>query len=386
MFKNYFKTAWRHILRNKGYSALNILGLGTGMGVALLIGLWVHYEYSYDKFLPDYERLYQVRRNFNSNGDILNFPTTSLALADALRNEIPEIEYVAETDHMNSHGLKVGDKKIYLDGGQVNSDFLKMFQYPLVKGTPETVLQDPYSIVLTESTALALFGEENPLNQLVRFDNKNNLKVTGILKDLPANSTFKFKYLVPFSYFEATESYVKEQRRGSFSENSYEIYVKLRPGITYAQVAPKIKNIQKKGQYDANVRNSEVVMQAMQNWHLYSVYENGKDTGGFIEYIRMFSVVGILILLIACINFINLTTARSEKRAREVGVRKAIGSKRTDLIIQFLAESLVFSLLAFVWALILVQISLPAFNTLINSKITLPLTNGNFWFITLGCV
>jgi hypothetical protein len=134
MVRNYFKTACRHILRNKGYSALNIFGLGTGMAVALLIGLWAHHEYSYDKFLPDYERLYQVRRNFNSNGDILNFPTTSLALADALRNEIPEIEYVAESDWMNSHGLKVGEKKLYMNGGQVNADFLKMFQYPLLKG------------------------------------------------------------------------------------------------------------------------------------------------------------------------------------------------------------------------------------------------------------
>ncbi|RDC65594.1 ABC transporter permease [Adhaeribacter pallidiroseus] len=386
MFQNYFKTAWRHLLRNKGYSALNILGLGTGMAVALLIGLWVHHEYSYDKFLPDYERLYQVRRNFNSNGDILNFPTTSLALADALRNEIPEIEYVAETDWMNAHGLKVDDKKIYLEGGQVNGDFLKMFRYPLVKGTAETVLQDPYSIVLTESTAQALFGNEDPLNQFVRFDNKNDLKVTGILKDLPANSTFKFKYLVPFSYFEATEGYVKQQRQSGFSENSYQIFTKLKPGTTYAQVAPKIKNIQKRQKDSFNAQHSEVIMQPMQNWHLYSEYVNGKDTGGFIEYVRMFGVIGVLILLIACINFINLTTARSEKRAREVGVRKAIGSQRKDLVIQFLAESLVFALLAFVCALIMVQLALPAFNTLIGSIIKLPVFDLTFWLITLGSV
>ncbi len=386
MFQNYFKTAWRHLLRNKGYSALNILGLGTGMAVALLIGLWVHHEYSYDKFLPDYERLYQVRRNFNSNGYILNFSTTSLALADALRNEIPEIEYVAETDWMNAHGLKVGEKKIYLDGGQVNGDFLKMFQYPLVKGTAETVLKDPYSIVLTESTAQALFGDEEPMNQFVRFDNKNDLKVTGILKDLPANSTFKFKYLVPFSYLEATEGYIKQQRQSGFSENSYQIFTKLKPGIAYAQVAPKIKNIQKRQKDSFNAQNSEVIMQPMQNWHLYSEYVNGKDTGGFIEYVRMFSVIGVLILLIACINFINLTTARSEKRAREVGVRKAIGSQRKDLIIQFLAESLVFALFAFVCALIMVQLALPAFNTLISSTIKLPIFELNFWLIALSSV
>ena len=153
MLRNYFKTAWRHILRNKGYSALNILGLGTGMAVALLIGLWVHHEYSYDKFLPDYRQLYQVRRNFNSNGEILNFSSVSLKLADALRTRIPEIESVAEVDYMGSHGLMVGDKKLYLKGAQIGSAFLKMFRYPLVQGSAEEVLKDPYSIVLTKSTA-----------------------------------------------------------------------------------------------------------------------------------------------------------------------------------------------------------------------------------------
>ena len=236
MFKNYFKTAWRNIIRTIGYSLLNVSGLAIGMAVALLIGLWVYDQYSYDKFLPDYQRLYRVQRNFDSNGDTLTFLSTSLKLADALRNQIPEVEYVAESAGMGSHGLMIRDKKLYIDGGIVGSDFLKMFQYPLVKGNADTVFKDAYSIVLTQSTAKALFGNEDPINKTIRFDNEHDLKVTGILEDLPGNSSFNFKYLVPFSYFEQTNDYVKRQRTGSFGNNSYSIFVKLKPGADYAKV------------------------------------------------------------------------------------------------------------------------------------------------------
>src|ERR1700733_7750007 len=191
MLKNYFKTAWRTIARSKGYSALNIFGLAIGMAVALLIGLWAYNEYSYDKFLPDYERLYLVRRNYYGNGDTVNYGGSSLKLADALR-KVPEIQYVAETDFLKQNGLIAGDTKLYGEGPFVPRDFLKMFGFPLVRGDAATVLSDPYSIVLTESLAKALFGTEDPINKPVRLDDKDNLKVTGIMKNLPANPNFKF--------------------------------------------------------------------------------------------------------------------------------------------------------------------------------------------------
>ncbi|HTI07444.1 MAG TPA: ABC transporter permease [Puia sp.] len=382
MFKNYLKTAWRNLKNNKIYSALNILGLAAGMAVALLIGLWVYNEYTYDRFLPGYQQLYQVRRNFDNNGEVLNFTSTSLKLADALRSQIPEIEKVAESDWMGPHGLIVGDKKFYLNGGQIGSDFLQMFRFPLLKGDASRVLQDPYSIVLTESTARTLFGSEDPINKTVRFDNKNDLRVTGVLKELPANSSFHFNFLVPFSYYEQTTDYVKQQRTGQFQDNSYQIFVQLKPGITYAQVAPKIKDIEK-SENTLNARKSDVVMQPLQRWHLYSNYINGKDSGGFIEYVRIFSIVGILVLLIACINFINLTTARSEKRAREVGVRKVVGSLRRDLILQFLAESFLLTFFAFLCSLVLVQLSLPSFNLLTGNKIYIPIGSSSFWVVML---
>jgi putative ABC transport system permease protein len=386
MFRNYFKTAWRSLRNNKGYSALNILGLATGMAVALLIGLWVYDEYSYNKFLPGYQQLYQVKRNFNSNGDTLTFKTTSLKLADALRHDIPEIEYVAECDWMQRHGLMVDDKKLYKSGARAGSDFLKMFQYPLLAGNAHTVLKDPYSIVLTESMAKALFGNENPINKMVRFDNKDDLKVTGILKDLPANSSLKFNYVVPFSYFEKTTPWVKDARTGGFGNNSFQLFVRLKPGVSYAQVAPKIRNIEHTEKDNYNAMHSYVIMQSIERWHLFSKFENGKEAGGFIEYVRMFSIIGVLVLLIACINFINLTTARSEKRAKEVGVRKAVGSGRRPLIVQFLTESFLLTFIAFICCLLLVQLALPAFNTLAGTHVNIPFSNPFFWLIMMACI
>ncbi len=372
--------------RNKGYSALNIFGLATGMAVALLIGLWVYNEYSYDRFLPGYDRLARVQRNYNSNGDTLTFRTTSLKLADALRTQIPEIEYVAESDWMGAHGLMVGDKKIYLRGGRSGSDFLKMFEFPLVQGDASNVLADPYSIVLTQSTAKALFGGENAINKMVRFDNKNDLKVTGILKDLPSNSSFNFNFIVPFSYYEQTSANVKAARAGSFGENSYQIFVKLKTGTSFAQVAGKIRTIEHTEKGNSNAMNSYVTLQPLQRWHLYSNYVNGHDKPGFLEYVQIFSIIGILVLLIACINFINLATARSEKRAREVGVRKAIGSQRKDLIFQFLTESFLTTLFAFAFALIFVQLSLPSFNTLTGNLLHIPFTNTGFLLLMASCI
>jgi putative ABC transport system permease protein len=384
MFRNYFKTAWRNFINNKVYSTINILGLAAGMAVALLIGLWVHYAFSFNKFLPDYEQLYQVKRNFNSNGDTLTFNTTSLKLADALRNQVAEIEYVAESDWMGRHGLMVGDKKIYKRGAQIGSDFLKMFQYPLVEGNAATVLKDPYSIVLTESMAKALFGNENPMNKMVRFDNRHDLKVTGILKDIPANSSLQFNFLVPFSYYEQNTDWVKSSRTGSFGENSFQIFVRLKPGVSSAQVAPKIRDIENMEKNNVSAMNSKVIMQPLARWRLYAEYKNGKEAGGFIDYVRMFGIIGVLVLLIACINFVNLTTARSEKRAREVGVRKAVGSGRRALVFQFLTESFLYTLLAFICALVLLQLSLPAFNTLTKTDISIPFGNGYFWLLMVA--
>jgi putative ABC transport system permease protein len=386
MLLSYFKTAWRNIIRSKWYSILNILGLATGMAVTLLIGLWVYFQFSYNKFLPGYEQVYQVKSNYNADGDISTQNSTPTKLADVLRTELPEVEYVSETDWFSDHGLKVGDKLLYTGGGQVQQDFLKIFPFPLLRGDAATVLTDPYSIVLTESTAKALFNGADPIGKTVRFDNLHDLKVTGILKGLPANSSFGFKYLVPFSYYETTTPWVKRMRSFSFgSGNAFQQFVRLKPGVTLAQFAPKIKDLEKRDN-DPNAKTTEIILQPIADWNLYSNYRNGKEAGGFIEYVRLFGIIGLLVLAIACINFVNLTTARSEKRAREVGIRKAIGSLKRDLIIQFLAESFMLVLLSFLLAILLAQLALPAFNSLTGNQIALPFSNGWFWLLMTGCL
>jgi putative ABC transport system permease protein len=386
MFQNYFKTAWRNIMRGKGYSALNIFGLAIGMGVALIIGLWVYNQFAYDHFLSGYKQLYQVRRNFYGNGDTMNYGGTSLKLADALRNQIPEIQSVAETDGGSSHGLMVGNQKLYLKGNQVAGAFLTMFQFPLLEGEAKNALQDPYSIVLTASTAKTLFGNEDPINKSVRYDNKNDLKVTAVLKDLPSNSSLQFNFLVPFSYLESTDSWTKLARSKGFGWTNFATYVQLKPGVPYATVAPKIRDLMKSEKDNSFSMATNVIIDPISNWHLYENFERGKPVAGFIEYVRIFSIIGILVLLIACINFINLTTARSEKRAKEVGVRKAIGSGRKELIFQFLTESVLLTFIAFIFSLLFVQLALPAFNTLTAGHIEIPFTNTFFWIIALGCV
>jgi hypothetical protein len=216
------------------------------MAVTLLIGLWVYNEYSYNRFLPDYQQLYQVKSNYSMNGSVITEGSTPTKLADVLRAKFPEIEYVSETDWFGNHGLLVADKKLYNNGGQVQADFLKIFQFPLLRGNANDALKDPYSIVLTESTASALFGNADPINRTVRFDNKNDLRVTAILKDLPANSSFQFHFLVPFSFYEQVTPWVKSMRSMPFgSGNAFQQFVKLKPGVSYAQIAPKIKDIEK---------------------------------------------------------------------------------------------------------------------------------------------
>lgn len=384
MIRNYIKVAWRNLVKNKVYSALNIGGLAIGIAVTMLIGLWAYFQYSYDRFLPGYEQAYQVRRNFNSNGDTLTFSSTSLKLADALRSQIPEIQYVAETDQIGSHGLMVADTKLYLKGMFAGEDFLKIFPYAASQGNINNALQDPYSIAITASTAKALFGTTNAINKMVRFDNRDNLKVTAVLNDLPANSTFQFKYLVPFKYYEMTQNWVKESRVSSFGNNSFLQFVKLKPGAVYSRVAAKIRDIEKVETENVNAMNSNVIIQPMKDWHLYGAYKNGIATGGFIEYVRMFITIGVFVLLIACINFVNLSTARFEKRAREVGVRKAIGSGRKDLIVQFLAEAGVLVVISFALCLLLMQLVLPYFNSLTGTAIAIPFKSTVFWLVALA--
>ncbi|HEY1062249.1 MAG TPA: ABC transporter permease [Daejeonella sp.] len=380
MLKNYIKIAWRNLTNNKVYSALNITGLSIGMAVALLIGLWVQYQYSYDRFLPNYEYAYSVRIRYVDNGEMGVGPATPLPLADALKRDIPGVRYVAQSDWMGAHGLVVGDRRLYPAGAMASADFLKIFQYPLLSGDVSSAMKDPYSIILTESTAKSLFGDEDPMNKMVRIDNRQDLKVTGILRDLPKQSTFRFNYLVPFSFY-MQNPWVK-RNIGNWNDNSFQTFVALEPDADLPKVESQIGLIFKKHiPEDFAKYQSTAILYPLKKWHLYNEFENGVASDGFIGYVRMFSIIGILVLLIACINFMNLATARSEKRAREVGVRKTLGSHRNALILQFLTESFMITLISAFAALGLVQLVLPSFNTLTQTSLTIPYNEGLFWLV-----
>jgi len=386
MIRNYLKIALRNLVNNKVYSALNIIGLASGMAVAMLIGLWIYAQVSYDRFLPGYQLAYKVRFNVNNNGEINTVGSTNLPLADALKKDFPEIRYVAQTDWMGSHPLTVGDKRINVNGAMAGSDFLKIFQYPLIKGNVDAVLSDPYSIVLSQTAAAALFGRAEAIGKMVKIDNFHDMRVTGILKDVPANSTFQFSFIVPFTYYAITDSEVK-QSLTNWDNNSFQTFVALQSNVSYAELASKIKGtmVRHSPKYYAQTK-AELFLEPLKDWHLFSEYRNGVVSGGLIDYVRMFALIGTLILVIACINFTNLATARSEKRAREVGVRKAIGSSRKNLIFQFLVESMALTFLAFLLSLLFVAVALPAFNNLTHTQISIPLTNGIFWLLMVGFV
>jgi putative ABC transport system permease protein len=384
MLHTYFKSAWRSLLRNKVYSALNIAGLATGMAVALLIGLWVRDQSGYDKFVPGYQQAYQVRFRYSDNGTIRSQPMMCIPLAAALKNDIPEVAHTAMGWGPGDDQLFVGNKHITAVNMTAGAEFLQIFQFPLIAGSAADALKDRYSLVLTESTAIALFGTTDVLNRQVRRWGEN-LRITAVMKDLPKNSSMQFQFITSFSVMESG-GWVKAAVT-NWNDCFFQLYASLRPGVTYEQMEPKARMLVQKYAPDTYTRlQQQVVMQPMKDWHLYTDFKNGYPAGGLIDYIRLFGITGVLVLLIACINFMNLSTARSEKRAREVGVRKVIGSSRMGLIMQFLTESIIITFISFGLSLGLVQLLLPAFNGLVKTQVAIPYSNVTFWLIMIGYV
>jgi putative ABC transport system permease protein len=388
MIKNNLLVAWRNLVKNKGFSAINIIGLAVGMAVTLLIALWALNEYSYDRFLPGYQQACHVKMNLTSQHDgTTSQDAVALPLADVLRKEVPGIQRVAEANWIgnDASGLMVGEKKFYLKGGAAGADFWQIFPFPFAKGNPATAFRDPYSIVIDEPTAKALFGDKDPMGQAIKIDNDKSVKVTGVIKEIPANSSLRFSFLLPFAFNEQTQDWIKNVRT-NWGANSFQIFVQLQPGVSATQMSAKIRDITyQKGAVMRPIK-PELWLQPCKDMHLYSEFKNGKVAGGFIEYVRLFTIIGLLVLVIACINFMNLSTARSEKRAREVGVRKALGSQRKDLIAQFLTESLLIAAIASVVAVLMVQLILPAFNALTGGSIRMPWKSPLFWCCMLGYV
>lgn len=386
MIKNYLKVAWRNLVRNKVYSFINILGLATGMAVMMLIGLWIHDEMSANKHHKNYSSLYQVMMNQTFDGHRGTQQSLPFPLAEELKAKFPDLKGVAMCDWGENHSLMYKEKKISKSGHFIGEDAMAMFTFDILNGD-RNALHDPYSIVLTDETARILFGTEDPIGKIVKMDNATNLKVTAVVKKQPRNSTLTFDYLIPIQLEETLYSYIKLYHKTNWGNNSWQVFVQLNDNAQAAAVNAKIKNVVISHFTDENTLKNikpEVFIHPMSKWRLYSDFENGVNTGGFIKYVRMFGILGAIVLLIACINFMNLSTARSEKRAKEVGVRKAIGSARKQLISQFLSESMLIATLAFVFAIVMVALALPFFNKLTEKDMSLSLASPVFWGIMVA--
>jgi putative ABC transport system permease protein len=382
MITNYIKTSLRMLGRNKSYSFINIFGLAIGIASSILILLWVQYEYSYDHFAANHERIYQVKVNFTYNGTVNTAEDNCVPAYLALREADSRIKNTCITSNTCGHSIDFKEKKSGKEVLAVSKEFLEMFGIPILEGNTKA-LDEPYSIMLNESTAKELFGDQDPIGQYVLYDHTAELKVTGIFKDVPRNSTFWFHALVPiYDYSKKNDWFLGEKDKW---DNFYpRIYAELQPNASLDEINANIKDLVKKHFNDGS--NPELFLHAMDRWHLYEKFINGKEAGGKIEYVRLFMGIAILILLIACINYMNMATARSERRAKEVGIRKSIGSNRQELIKQFLLESFFITSMAFLLAIVLVKLSLPDYNTLVRAKLAIDFSSAEFWLLSAGLV
>ena len=379
MFKNYFKTAWRNLLRNKGFSITNILGLAIGMACAIFILLWVYDELTYDRFQKNYDNIYQVIANRDFNNQVFTDRSMAMPLASALENSSPQIKHAAVTTYQQQKVLTFNNNKIKKEGYVVSNHFFDIFSWKFVKGNAVTALKDPNSIVLTEDAAKAFFGNADPINKVLTVDNNKSVKVTAIVKHAPGNSTFQFDWIMPFNYSDPdTKNAMNE-----WINSSWNVFIQTIPNADTALLNKTITKIKRSHGHD---EISSYFAFPMSHWHLYSDFENGKNTGGMIEYVRLFSIIAIIILLIACINFMNLSTARSEKRAKEVGIRKTLGSNKRQLIFQFFCESFILTLIAFVLAIIAVVLLLPSFNLMVDKHLSLNIMQPLFWVMALSII
>ena len=382
MLRNYLIVTLRNLLKNKTYSFINIAGLSIGIACSLLILLWVFDELSFDRLHPKVDRLYQVWVNATFDGKINSWNSLPLPTYEGLKTEDNNIKSTAATDWGGEHLLTVGENRINKRGFYASEEFLEMFQFPLLKGSADKVLDEPGSIVISESTAKAMFGDQDPMDQIIRLDNLDELKVTGVLKDIPKNSSFQFDCLIPWKLYE-TREWVK-RNKDNWGNYSFQVYVELTSPAAKASVENVIHDLlTRHGETDIK---HDLYLYPMERWRLHSNFEDGKEAGGMIEYVQMFTVIAVFILIIACINFMNLATARSERRAREVGIRKSVGSRRIEIIFQFIGESLLITILAFGIAVLLAELALPFYNDLVQKKLSVDYMSAQFWVFTLSLI
>ncbi|HZI25444.1 MAG TPA: ABC transporter permease, partial [Chryseolinea sp.] len=370
MIKNYITIAVRNLFKTKGFTFINISGLAVGMATAILILTWIYHELRFDKFHQNKKNIYHAYNRGMMDGKLQCWETTPMILGPTLKNEFPDVDAVAR-GYSRWFVTIAGDRKLSTKAFITDPSFLKIFSFPLVEGDVNTVLDDGYSIVITKKMALKMFDTVDALGKDIKIDNEF-YHVTGVLEDLPLNTDFNFEYLLSWEYMRRTgDDEINWANNGIFT------FVMLKDGTDFESMNEKIKDITIR--HSNGIVKEEIFLHPLDRWHLYSRFENGVASGGRIDMVRLFGIIGIFVLLVACINFMNLSTARSEKRAKEVGVRKAAGASRNSLVWQFLIESVVLASIAGFIGIVLVQIALPFFNTLIGQSIVIPFLEPGFW-------
>lgn len=385
MIKSYLKIAVRNLLGNKSISFINIGGLAIGMAVATLIGLWIWDELSFNKYHQNYDRIAQVMENSTRNGIINTGSAIPLPLdAEMRKTYAGDFKHIVMQSWADNHVISTGDKNITYRGAFIGAEAPEMFTIDMISGN-RNALNDPTSILISQSVAKALFGDDSPLNKVIKLDDKADFKVAGVYADLPENTTLhEVAFMAPWNFYASQPDWIGRSA-DDWSDNSLFMYVQIADNADMSKVSEKIKNV-KLNRVGPDLAKAKPAMflQPMSKWHLFSQFKNGVNTGGAIQYVWLFGLIGIAVLLLACINFMNLSTARSEKRAKEVGLRKAIGSLRGQLVVQFFFESLCTAIVAFVLSVILVALLLPYFNQLCGKHIAILWDNPLFWVISIG--
>jgi len=377
MIKNYIKIAWRNLWKSKGYSAINIIGLSIGLAAVLIIGIWIKNQLQFDNFYSNQENIYKLWNKYkNDDGKINLMDVTSGRAARALLEDYPEVERAARMYWSSTALMSFGDKKIKSKGNEVDPSFIELFDFKLKRGNNHQALAEVNNIILTESLAKSIFGDIDPLDKTIILDNKEPYKVSAVMQDLPSNTNFDFNYLIPLA---DASKYSPNWNTITFST-----YVQLKSGTDVDAFNNKLINmIERKSNKELK---GSLFLYPVSKMHLYSRFEQGVPAGGKIDQVKLVAGIGLLILLIACINFINLSTARSQKRAKEVAIRKVVGAKRFHLIVQFLAESILLAVISGASALLLTKFMLPLFNKILDKPLAFSSSDTALWFSLVGFI
>lgn len=393
MVKSYILIGWRNILRSKGYSMINIGGLAIGMTIVMFIGLWIHDELSFNRYHQNYDHIAQL---WNGSTDPATSktgatPAMQYPVAAVLKHNYSQyFKRVVNAWWINNYPIAYGENKFNRIGQFIEPEGLELLSIKMVKGSYKS-LDDPHSIILSKSSAASIFGNEDPMNKTIRISNEMDARVTGIYEDLPQNSTFgKVEFFAPWSLWVLSHRWIKNAET-DWDNRQFCAYVEIQPNLTFEQVTHLIRDLYKDhvpADFYATFKKYKPypLLVPMSTWHLYSEFKNGRPAGGRITFVWLFGLIGVFVLLLASINFINLSTARAERRAKEVGIRKTIGSGRNQLVFQFLIESLLVVFFSFILSIILLILFQRPFNQLSDKDIPMPFSNVYFWMISAGLV